>query len=63
MYNNFAINIGNPGDMVTGKAFHLFSSDPAREFLCGLVDENVRPEFWKILLGLCATVKVINSQK
>ena len=27
IYENLAINIGNPGDMVTGKAFVKFSSD------------------------------------
>ena len=63
IYQNLAINIGNPGDMVTGKAFTKFSSDASRSFYVSLVDENQREDFNFILLGLCATVKVINSQK
>ena len=49
--------------MVTGKAFIKFSSDASRSFYVSLVDENQREDFNFILLGLCATVKVINSQK
>ena len=63
MYQNLAINIGNPGDMVTGSAFQLFSSDTARRFICTLVDDDIRPDLNSILLGLCAIVKVLNSQK
>ena len=63
IYNNLAINIGNLGDMVTGRAFQKFSCDPARAFYVSLVDENQRADFDLILLGLSATVKVINSQK
>ena len=63
IYSNFAINIGYPGDMVTGSAFQSFSSDSARAFLCSLEEENIRDDFNLILRGLCASVKVINSQK
>ena len=63
IYSNLAINIGNPGDMVTGSAFQCFSSDSSRAFLCSLVEENIREDFNLILLGLCASVKIINSQK
>ena len=58
-----AINIGNPGDMVTVKAFVKFSSDSSRAFYVSLVEENQKEDFNHILFGLCATVKVINSQK
>ena len=58
-----AVNIGNPGDMVTGNAFKAFSSDHARETICNLVDVDVRDNLRQIHLGLCAAVKVINSQK
>ena len=60
LYKNLAINIGDPGDMVTGAAFQIFSSDSSRKFLCGLVEENIREVFGQILLGLCTIVKVIN---
>ena len=63
IYENLAINIGNPGDMVTGKAFVKFSSDNSRAFFVSLVEEEIREDFSGILLGLCAAVKVINSQK
>ena len=63
VYKNLAINIGNPSDMVTGKSFVKFASDSSRAFFVSLVDESVREDFNMILLGLCATVKVLNSQK
>ena len=63
IYENLAINIGNPGDIVTGKAFVKFSRDSSRAFYVSLVEENQKEDFNHILLGLCATVKVINSQK
>ena len=63
LYQNLAINIGNPGDMVTGSAFQTFSSDHSRDFICGLVPEHLREYLNFILLGLCSAVKVINSQK
>ena len=63
IYKNLAINIGNPGDMVTGKAFVKFSSDTSRAFYISLVEEDIREDFNVILLGLSAAVKVINSQK
>ena len=63
IYENLAINIGNPGDMVTGKAFVKFSRDSSRAFFVSLVEEKQKEDFYHILLGLCATVKVINSQK
>ena len=49
--------------MVTGRSFQQFSSDHARHLLTSLVEEDVREDFDKVLLGLCAIVKVINSQK
>ena len=36
IYKNLAINIGNPGDMVTGQAFQKFSCDNSRAFMCPL---------------------------
>ena len=63
MKSNLAVNIGNPGDMVTGSAFQTFSSDFGRNFLCSLVKEEIREVFGQILLGLCTLVKVVNSQK
>ena len=53
LYINLAINIGNPGDIVTGSAFQTFSSDHSRDFICGLVDEHLREYLNFILLGLC----------
>ena len=59
-----AVNVGNPGDMIQGNAFKKFSSDHARNFICNLIkNEAKREQFGEILLGLCALVKVINSQK
>ena len=49
--------------MVTGKAFVKFSSDTSRAFFVSLVEESEREALNTVLLGLCATVKVINSQK
>ena len=44
LWDQLAVNVGNPGDMVTGNAFQAFSSDHARGVLCGLVDEGrIRP--------------------
>ena len=63
IYQSLAINIGNPGDMVTGKSFVKFSSDSSRAFFVSLVDEMEKEDLNMILLGLCASVKVINSQK
>ena len=63
VYNNLAINIGNPGDMVTGKSFQKFSSDAGRAFIVSLMNDDDQEAFQLILLGLSATVKVINSEK
>ena len=63
VYSNLAINIGNPGDMVTGKSFQKFSSDAGRAFIVSLMKDEDQEAFRLILLGLCATVKVIKSQK
>ena len=63
IYSNIAINIGDPGDMVTGATFHTFSSDSSRKYLCTLVEDDLRDQFSTTLLGICAIVKVINSQK
>ena len=62
-YQNMAINLGDPGDMVTGNAFHKLASDTSREFVCNIVEEDFREDFSIMLLGLCAAVKIINSQK
>ena len=63
LWDNLEINIGDPGDMVTGSAFQTFSCDPSRAFLANLVQDELQEDFSGILLGLCATVKVINSHK
>ena len=63
LYDNIAVNLGDPGDMVTGNAFHKLAADTSRDYLCSLVDEELREDFGIILLGLFAAVKVINSQK
>ena len=63
LLGELAINIGNAGEMVTGRAFQQFSSDQARQHLCSLVEDDVKEAFNLILLGLAATVKVLNSQK
>ena len=49
--------------MVTGATFHIFSSDSSRKYLCTLVEDDLRDQFSTTLLGICAIVKVINSQK
>ena len=63
LWDKLAINIGDPGDMVTGSAFQTFACDTSRAFLTSLVRKDIQEEFSVMLLGLCATVKVINSQK
>ena len=63
LYRNIAVNVGNPGDMVTGNSFVAFSSDHAREVICELVDNDMKETVREIHLGLCAIVKIINSQK
>lgn len=62
-YQKLAINLGDPGDMVTGNAFHKLATDTSREFVCTLVEEDIQEEFRNILIGLCAAVKIVNSQK
>ena len=49
--------------MVTGGSFQQFSSDQARHLLTSLVEEDVKEDFDMVLLGLCAIVKILNSQK
>ena len=49
--------------MVTGSAFQTFSSDPSRAFITSLVQEELQDDFRIMLLGLCDSVKVTNSQK
>ena len=63
LYTNMAVNIGDPGDMLTENAFKKISADPSRVFLSGYMDEEHQEAFSHVLLGLCATVKIINSQK
>ena len=57
------INVGNPGDLVEGNSFKVFSSGHAREVISNLVTEDLREGLKEIHLGLCTAVKVINSQK
>ena len=45
LYKAMAINIGDAGDMVTGRAFQQFSSDEARHFLSSLVNDDVKQDF------------------
>ena len=63
LYKHLAINIGNAGDMVTGQSFQKFSSDAGRALLVSLMSEDDQEAFNQILLGICAVVKVMNSQK
>ena len=49
--------------MVTGNSFQTFSSDEARRLICTLVSEEKREDLNFILIGLCAVVKIVNSQK
>ena len=42
LYQKIAVNVGNPGDMITGNAFVVFSSDHARDVICELADEDVK---------------------
>ena len=63
LYTTLTVNIGDPGDMLTGNAFKIISSDRARTIICGYINEEHREEFSIILLNLCATVRIINSQK
>jgi len=59
-----AIDIGDPADMVTGTAFKTFSSDNARDILASQIsDESKKQKFKEIHLGLCAVIRLINSQK
>ena len=44
MKTKVRVNIGNPGDMVTGAAFQKFSSDFARNVLCILLEEEERKD-------------------
>ena len=61
--DELAINIGNAAEMVTGRSFQQFTSDHARQYICSLVEDNVKEPLNSVLLGLAATVKVLNSQK
>ena len=63
LIRQIAVNIGNPGDMVTGGAFQTLSSDNSRNIICHLVDEQIQDGLGQILLGLSAAIKVINSQR
>lgn len=58
-----SINIGDASDMLTGNRFKTFSCDEAREVVTNLLKkESLRSSFSEILLGLCAIIRVINSQ-
>ena len=63
LYTSLAVNIGDPGDMLTGNAFKTIAADTSRAFLSSYMDEEHKEAFSDILLGLCATVKIMNSQK
>ena len=63
LYTRLAVNIGDPGDMLTGNAFKTIAADPSRAFLSSFMDEEHKDAFSDMLLGLCATIKIINSQK
>ena len=63
MKSKLAVNIGNPGDMITGASFQKFSSDFARTVLSSMFKEEEREDFSEIILGICTLVKVMNSQK
>ena len=63
MKSKLAVNIGNPGDMITGASFQKFSSDFGRTVLCSMFKEEDQEDFSEILLGICTLVKVMNSQK
>ena len=63
LFRELAVNIGNPGDMVTGNSFKSFSTDNSRRIIGSLLPDNIQEDFKKIHIGLCAAVKVINSQK
>ena len=62
LYQKIAVNVGNPGVIITGNAFRSFSTDYAREVISSLVLDEDKEAIRDILLGLCAIVKVINSQ-
>ncbi len=57
------INIGNPSEMITGNRFKACCSDNARDILASLIiDSQLQQPFKEIHLGLCAIIRVLNSQ-
>jgi hypothetical protein len=61
--SSLGINIGDAKDMVTGNKFKAFSSDESREVLTNLIkEESAKESFREIHLGLCAIIRVLNSQ-
>ena len=63
LWEQLVVNVGIPGDMVTGSALQAFSSDHVRKITCNLVVDNLHNDLREILIGLSAVAKVINSQK
>ena len=41
LYQNIAVNVGNPGDLITGNSFVACSGDHARDVICELADEDI----------------------
>jgi len=57
------INICDPSEMTTGNQFKTFCSDNARSLIAGLLnDSSLQDSFKEIHLGLCAIIRVLNSQ-
>ena len=63
LYTKLALNMGNPGDMIAGNAFKTFASDKARLVICNMLEGEESEAMREIHLGLCAIVKILNSQK
>ena len=40
LYTTLTDNIGDPGDMLTGNAFKIISSDQARTIICGFINKE-----------------------
>ncbi len=61
--NCLGLIIGDPSEMITGNRFKTFCSDSARDKLANLLnDSSLRDAFKEIHIGLCAIIRVLNSQ-
>lgn len=61
--NLLGISISDPDQMLTGNCFKAFCSDNARIALSNLLsDTSLQEPFKEIHLGLCAIIRVLNSQ-